>query len=136
MNRTLTRQISAVAALLLACSACSSGSSSTANSTKSRPSARTGSSTAAKVVKTARCVIDHVTTAVPPKGVDTAFGITQGPGGTWYGHGGTINRLHDDGTLDEFPIPDAATASAGWLTWDDASSAMWFSDRTNGQIGT
>jgi virginiamycin B lyase len=142
MNQSWNRQLVSVTALLLACSACSGGSDDAAGSDDSGHSAgSTGSASPvgaadATTAAAPACAVDDVTTHVPPPGVDTAFGITQGPGGTWYGHGGTINRLHADGTLDEFPIPDAATASAGWLTWDDASSAMWFSDRTNGQIGT
>jgi virginiamycin B lyase len=121
------RRLISVGTILLACSACSAGSS------DSGGSAGADDTTPAAAPS---CTVDEVTTHIPPAGVDTAFGITQGPGGTWYAHGGTINRLSDNGTLDEFPIPDAATASAGWLTWDGTSSSVWFSDRTNGQIGT
>jgi virginiamycin B lyase len=84
---------------------------------------------------TGGCAAQPITTYTPPPGIDTAFGITQGPGGTWYAHGGTINRI-DNGQLDQFPIPDAATASAGWLTWDRSTDHLWFSDRANGRIGT
>ena len=132
MTRTLTHQLTSAAALLLACSACASGGGSSHNAAGSHTSAR---STTSAVAKAAGCVIDKVTTAIPPAGVDTAFGITQGPGGTWYAHGGTINRI-SAGKLDQFPIPDAATASAGWLSWDGTSRSLWFSDRANGRIGT
>jgi len=135
MTRTLIRQLTSVAALLLACSACSSGSSSSSHSTGSSAPAGTGSSTASGVATTTGCVVDKITTAIPTAGVDTAFGVTQGPGGTWYAHGGTINRI-SGGKLDQFPIPDGTTASAGWLTWDGTSPSLWFSDRANGRIGT
>src|SRR5689334_14468721 len=124
MNTTWNRWLIALAAVLLACSACGSGSSSPTGSVKPTKAA------------SAACVVDKVTTVIPDKGVDTAFGITQGPGGTWYAHGGTINRIGEDGKLDQFPIQDAKTASAGWLTWDGTSSSVWFSDRANGRIGT
>src|SRR6478752_7436866 len=57
-----------------------------------------------------------VTEFVPPAGVDTAFGISAGPGGVWFSHGGTLDRVTAAG-IQEFPIPDAATASAGTLAY-------------------
>jgi virginiamycin B lyase len=89
---------------------------------------------ASAVAETGGCPATAVTTYTPPAGNGvTAFGITQGPGGTWYSHGATINRINND-HLDQFPIPDAS--QLGWLTWDGTSSVVWFADRLTGRLGS
>jgi virginiamycin B lyase len=135
-RRTWVRSVAgvAVSALVLTGSACSTSAAGSARSARSAGPSSASSPSAAKTASHT-CATDKITTYIPPKGVDTAFGITPGPGGTWYAHGGTINRI-SNGKLTQFPIPDAASASAGWLTWDGTSSSLWFSDRANGRIGT
>lgn len=76
-----------------------------------------------------------VTTLTPPSGTDGAFGVTAGPGGTWFAHGGTIDRVRAGG-IDEFALPDAEVADAGWLTFDPATGLVWFADRGTGRLGT
>ncbi|MEP7180099.1 MAG: virginiamycin B lyase, partial [Pseudonocardiales bacterium] len=53
----------------------------------------------------------------PPPGTDGPFGVTAGPGGTWFSHGATIDRIRR-GRITEFAVPDPASADTGWLTWD------------------
>ena len=59
---------------------------------------------------------------MPPAGTDGAFGVTAGPGGTYFAHGATIDRIVH-ARITEFALPDPATADAGWLTWPGGSSA-------------
>ena len=79
------------------------------------------------------CAANGIVSYTPAPGTDGAFGITQGPGGTWYAHGDTINRIDND-RREEFPLP--GDADAGWLTWDGSSSYIWFADRGTGRLGT
>ncbi len=81
------------------------------------------------------CSTGAVTSYIPPAGTDGAFGVTQGPGGTWYAHGATINRIVA-GKTTEYPVPDPDTADAGWLTRDSAGGQVWFADRGTGRLGT
>ena len=136
MNTSWTRQLISTSAVLLACGACSTATSGSGGPADTVEPVDAGGSAAVEPVAAPACAVDTITTSIPAAGVDTAFGITQGPGGTWYAHGGTINRINKDGTIDEFPLPDADTASAGWLTRDRKTSLIWFSDRSNGRIGT
>jgi virginiamycin B lyase len=71
---------------------------------------------------------------VPPAGTDGAFGVTAGPGGTYFAHGATIDRVAH-GHITEFALPDPATADAGWLTWPGGDH-IWFADRGTGRVGT
>lgn len=71
---------------------------------------------------------------VPPAGTDGAFGVTAGPGGTYFAHGATIDRIVH-ARITEFALPDPATADAGWLTWPGGRQ-IWFADRGNGRVGT
>lgn len=71
---------------------------------------------------------------VPPAGTDGAFGVTTGPGGTYFAHGATIDRVAD-GRITEFALPDPAAADAGWLTWP-GGQYLWFADRGTGRVGT
>src|SRR5215469_7060253 len=79
------------------------------------------------------CANGGVTSYSPPPSTDTPFGITAGPGGTWYSEGNRIVRVQANGSIDQFPLPDAA--DAGWLTWP-GGDAVWFSDRGTGRLGT
>lgn len=81
------------------------------------------------------CSVGPVTTYAPPAGTDGPFGITQGPGGTWYAHGATIDRILD-GVITQYAVPDPGSADIGWLTWDTASGLVWFADRGTGRLGT
>lgn len=75
-----------------------------------------------------------VTVIVPPAGTDGAFGVTAGPGGTYFAHGATIDRIAH-GVITELALPDPATADAGWLYWPGGAQ-VWFADRGNGRVGT
>lgn len=77
---------------------------------------------------------DNVIVHVPPSGPTTAFGVTDGPRGLWFSHGGSIDRIRH-GVITEYPLPDAATSNAGWLTWD-GGRFVWFADRAHGRLGT
>lgn len=63
-----------------------------------------------------------------------AFGITAGPGGTWYSLASSVERIRD-GRTRTFPVPDPVTASVGWLTWP-GHGPVWFADRGNARLGT
>jgi virginiamycin B lyase len=76
-----------------------------------------------------------VTSYPPPPATDGPFGITQGPGGTWYAEGNLIVRIRPNGQQDVFPLPNQATADAGWLTWGGGSQ-VWFADRGADMLGT
>jgi virginiamycin B lyase len=89
---------------------------------------------ASAVAETGGWPANAVTTYTPPAGNGgTAFGITQGPGGAWYAHGATVNRINTD-RLDQFPIPGGRLL--GWLAWDGTGSVVWFADRLTGRLGT
>ena len=75
-----------------------------------------------------------VTVYVPPAGTDGAFGVTDGPGGTYFAHGATIDRIAH-GRITEFALPDPSAADAGWLTWPGGAH-VWFADRGTGRVGT
>jgi len=95
----------------------------------------TGAGPAVSAPATRSCPANPVTTFVPTPGTDGAFGVTQGPGGTWYAHGATINRVVSTRTI-QYPLPDPDTADAGWLTSDRAAGVVWFADRGTGRLGT
>lgn len=76
-----------------------------------------------------------VTVYTPPAGTDGPFGVTPGPGGTYFAHGATIDRIDGRGTVTEFPVPDPATADVGWLT-TARDGTIWFADRGTGRLGT
>lgn len=63
-----------------------------------------------------------------------AFGVTAGPGGTWFSEAASVDRVRGD-RVRRFPVPDPATAGVGWLTWP-GHGPLWFADRGNGRLGT
>jgi virginiamycin B lyase len=81
------------------------------------------------------CAGGGVTDYPPPAATDGPFGITAGPGGTWYAEGDTIVRIRANGRVDQFSLPDPQAADAGWLTWPGGNK-VWFSDRGTGRLGT
>jgi virginiamycin B lyase len=74
-----------------------------------------------------------VTVIHPPAGAAGAFGISDGPGGVWFSHGATLDRVTPHG-LDEFPMPDPTT-NTGTLAWKQGGP-LWFADRANSRIGS
>src|SRR6478736_1131074 len=74
-----------------------------------------------------------VTVIHPPAGTAGAFGISDGPGGVWFSHGGTLNRTTPHG-IDEFPVP-GPTPNTGTLAWKPGGP-LWFADRANSRIGS
>jgi virginiamycin B lyase len=84
---------------------------------------------------TSACANGGVTSYAPPPATDTPFGITAGPGGTWYSEGNLIVRLRGNGQVDQFPLPEPQRADAGWLSWSGGDK-VWFSDRGTGRLGT
>src|SRR5581483_10459506 len=82
-----------------------------------------------------RCACADVTSYPVTPTSSGPFGVTAGPGGTWYSNGGLIVRIRADGRQDEFPVPDADRASVGWLSWSGGPQ-VWFSDRDTGRLGT
>jgi virginiamycin B lyase len=91
--------------------------------------AATGPAAAASV-----CANGGVSSYPPPPATGTPFGITAGPGGTWYSDGNRIIRVRANGRIDQFALPDQDAANAGWLTWP-GGDAVWFSDRGTGRLG-
>jgi virginiamycin B lyase len=79
------------------------------------------------------CADGGVTSYQPPDQDAGPFGVTAGPGGTWYADGAFVNRVNHGATV-HFPIPDAS--AVGWLAWDGTSSSIWFADRSTGRLGT
>jgi virginiamycin B lyase len=79
------------------------------------------------------CDAHAVTSYPPPSGTDGPFGVTQGPGGTWYAEGATVNRIGR--RLTRVPVPDAERADLGWLSWD-GGHLVWFADRGTGRLGS
>jgi virginiamycin B lyase len=79
------------------------------------------------------CADGGVTSYQPPDQPAGPFGVTAGPGGTWYSDGAYVNRVNH-GETRHFAIPDET--AVGWLTWDGAGSAIWFAGRSSGRIGT
>ena len=76
---------------------------------------------------------DCVTVTDPPPGTSGAFGISDGPGGVWFSHGGTIDRVTNRG-IEEFEVPDPG-ANTGTLAYRPGGP-VWFADRANGRIGS
>ncbi len=76
-----------------------------------------------------------VTAISPPAGADGPFGVTSGPGGTYFAHGATIDRIDSHGTIAEFAVPDPEAADVGWLT-AARDGTIWFADRGTGRLGT
>jgi virginiamycin B lyase len=81
------------------------------------------------------CANNGVTSYPPPGASDTPFGISAGPGGTWYSEGDRIIRLGATGRSDQFELPHSASADAGWLDWP-GGNLVWFSDRGTGRLGS
>jgi len=81
------------------------------------------------------CADGGVTSYPPPPASDGPFGVTAGPGGTWYSEGDRIVRVRANGVLDQFVLPDPDIADAGWLSWQ-GGHVVWFSDRGTGRLGT
>jgi streptogramin lyase len=79
------------------------------------------------------CAADPVTSYTPVPSTDNPFGVTQGPGGTWYADGDLVVQVNADRQR-AFDLP--GDADAGWLAWDGRSSSIWFADRAQGRIGT
>ncbi len=75
-----------------------------------------------------------VTVVDPPVGTSGAFGITDGPGGIWFSHGDTVDRI-EHRRIEEFEVPDGATANSGTLAWRPGGP-VWFADRGNSRIGS
>jgi virginiamycin B lyase len=75
--------------------------------------------------------------APPPDARGSPFGVTAGPGGTWYGDGTTINKIHNGHTT-SYVVPGASSSddlAVGWLAWDGANH-VWFAVRDDGRLGT
>jgi virginiamycin B lyase len=72
-------------------------------------------------------------TPIPPTATNV-FGVTAGPGGTWYSDGDRIVRVRPDGAQDVFLVPDPDQAWVGWLSWSGGRD-VWFSDRGTGRLG-
>lgn len=81
------------------------------------------------------CANGGVSSYAPPAATDGPFGITAGPGGTWYSESDRIVRVRGNGQVDQFWLPDPQTADAGWLSWQGGDK-VWFSDRGTGRLGT
>jgi virginiamycin B lyase len=94
-----------------------------------------GSSSATAATTHARPHPPVVTSYPPPPATDNPFGITLGPGGTWYAEGNLIVRIRPNGHQDIYPLPNQDTADAGWLTWAGGSQ-VWFADRGADLLGT
>ena len=75
-----------------------------------------------------------VTSIAPVPSTDGPFGITEGPGGTWYADGDLIVRIQPDGTTNSYALPSPGISDAGWLTWP-GGRVIWFSDRGTGALG-
>src|SRR6478735_3136106 len=50
----------------------------------------------------------------PPTTSFGAFGISDGPGGVWFSHGTTVDRVVGQHIV-QYPVPDTATARIGTL---------------------
>jgi virginiamycin B lyase len=81
------------------------------------------------------CANGGVSSYPPPAATDNPFGVTAGPGGTWYSAGDRIVRIGANGSVDQFSLPDPDAANAGWLTWP-GGDVVWFADRGTGRLGT
>ena len=63
---------------------------------------------------------------------ETPFGVTAGPGGTWYGSGQDLVRVRANGTSESFTMQHPDRADVGFMTTDGIDA--WFADRA-GYIG-
>jgi virginiamycin B lyase len=81
------------------------------------------------------CANGGIATYPAPPATDLPFAITTGPGGTWYSEGDRIVRVRNNGTIDQFELPDPQAADAGWISWS-GGPVVWFSDRGTGRIGS
>ena len=82
----------------------------------------------------AACIVSYPS---PADAGGRPFGVTAGPGGTWYSDGNTLNRIHD-GSTTTYTVAgvDASdTVGLGWLTWD-GKDTIWFAAGADGRIGT
>lgn len=90
---------------------------------------------AATAAPTPQCAGGAVTSyPVPPNQDAGPFGVSAGPGGTWYADGAIISRVDSAGSQTFFNVPDST--AVGWLSWDGSSSSVWFAERDTGRIGT
>jgi len=74
-----------------------------------------------------------VTVIHPPAGTAGAFGISDGPGGVWFSHGATLDRVTRSG-IDEVRMPDP-TSNTGTLAFKPGGP-LWFADRADSRIGS
>jgi virginiamycin B lyase len=80
------------------------------------------------------CANSGIRSYPPPPATGKPFGITAGPGGTWFSEGDRVVRVRANGSLDQFVLP-GQNADAAWLTWP-GGDVVWFSDRGTGRLGT
>lgn len=79
------------------------------------------------------CSGGGATSITPVTGAtDTPFGVSAGPGGTWYGAGQEVVQVRANGTSRSFTVQHPEVADVGFLTSDGTS--VWFADRA-GYIG-
>ena len=69
----------------------------------------------------------------PPTTSFGAFGISDGPGGVWFSHGTTVDRVVGQHIV-QYPVPDTATARIGTLA-GRPGGPVWFADQGNNRIG-
>jgi virginiamycin B lyase len=75
--------------------------------------------------------------APPANTGDSPFGLTHGPGGTWYGDGTTIDKI-SHGRTTTYVVPgvdDTNLPGVGWLT-SNGQGRIWFAVRSDGRLGT
>ena len=82
---------------------------------------------------TAGCATGGITSISPAAGAtDTPFGVTAGPGGTWYGSGQYVVQVRANGTSRSFTVQHPQDADIGFMTTDGTDA--WFADRA-GYLG-
>lgn len=71
----------------------------------------------------------------PPPFAGNPFGITAGPGGTWYGRGAGVDLIPaGGGPIQTYPVDPAA--AMGWVaTRGPAAHVVWFAERGTGRLG-
>ncbi len=89
--------------------------------------------TAAAADASPGCSQGGTTSVAPVAGAtDTPFGVTAGPGGTWYGSGQYLVQVRPNGTSHRFTVQHPQVADVGFMTTDGIDA--WFADRA-GYIG-